>query len=290
MNVYSTRELTLLLEKHGFFFKKNLGQNFLLNESIAKRIADASRETLEGSAPTLAVEIGPGAGSLTRALAERFDRVLALEIDPVLMGVLEESLEGANNVTVLNTDALKYDFSSVKRDFPGFQAAVCSNLPYYLTSDLVMRFLETDLDPKSVTVLIQKEAAERLTAKPGSPEYGAITASVSFYAEARRLFNVGPGNFMPRPKVDSALLRLIPYEKRPVEPKSVSRFFAVIRAAFSARRKTLSNTLSHAFPELGKERIARALAEAGVDPVRRGETLSNEEFCRISDHLFGNEE
>ncbi len=290
MNLYSTRELTLLLEKHGFSFKKKLGQNFLLNESIADRIAAASRETIPETEKCLALEIGPGAGSLTCALAKRFDRVFAIEIDPVLIGVLEESLADLPNVTVENADALKFDFSAVREKDPDCRIAVCSNLPYYLTSEIIMRFLETGLEPESVTVLIQKEAAERLTAKPGTAEYGAITAAVSFYAEAKRLFNVSPGNFTPRPKVDSAVLRLTPYRDRPVKPRDLSLFFAVIRAAFSARRKTLSNALSAAFPERDKNAVLRALEKAGVDPARRGETLSAEEFCRISDNLSGNEE
>ena len=284
MNLYSSKEMTDLLERHNFFFKKNLGQNFLMNESVSARIADTSRETVPENEKCLAIEIGPGAGSLTLQLAHRFDAVLALEIDPHLIGVLAESLADEKNVKVVHTDALDFDFSSVKTEYPDHSIAVCSNLPYYITSEIIMRLLESGLNITSITVLIQKEAAVRLTSKPGSEQYGAITAAVGYYAKAEKMFTVGPGNFIPRPKVDSAVLRLTPYKEPPIKVKDQKMFFRLIRAAFGNRRKTLSNALSSALKDrYSKEQILSVLEGAGVDPTRRGETLSLEEYAKISD-------
>ena len=291
MNLYSAREMTLLLEKHDFFFKKNLGQNFLVSEAIADRIAAASRESVRGPGPALAVEIGPGAGALTRKLAGLFDRVVAIEIDPRLLPVLEESLEDLDNVEIVLKDALKFDFSALGESCPGFRFAVCSNLPYYITSEILMRLLESGLPLQSITVLIQKEASARLTALPGTPEFGSITAAIRYYAASQRLFTVSPGNFIPKPKVDSAVLRLLPNPEKPVSPLDESLFFQVIRASFSERRKTLSNSLSSYFSgRFSKDVILKALEEAGIDPARRGETLDLPEFCLISDILSKTEE
>ncbi|MBR2615358.1 MAG: ribosomal RNA small subunit methyltransferase A [Clostridia bacterium] len=286
MNLYSSSEMKELLERHDFFFKKNLGQNFLMNEAQALRIAKAAADTLSKNKKTLALEIGPGAGSLTLQLSRLFDRVVALEIDPHLIGVLKESLRECTNVTVINTDALLFDYKSLERDFPDYEIAVCSNLPYYITSELIMRFLESRISLSSVTVLIQKEACNRLISPPGSPDFGAITAAVSYYAKASKLFTVGPGNFIPRPKVDSAVLRLIPHSTPPVSVADEELFFRVIRGAFSARRKTLLNTLSTAFRDrFTKDEVRSALQDVGIDPERRGETLDLAEFARIADRF-----
>lgn len=283
--------MTDLLERHDFFFKKNLGQNFLMNENIAARIADASFETVSKDKKSLAIEIGPGAGSLTLQLARRFDSVLAIEIDPHLIGVLEESLADEKNTRVVHTDALTYDFSNVKNDYPEHSVAVCSNLPYYITSEIIMRLLESETDITSITVLIQKEAAVRLTSKPGSDQYGAITAAVNYYASSEKLFTVGPGNFIPRPKVDSAVLRLIPFAEPAVKVASEAFFFKLIRAAFGNRRKTLSNALSSALKDrYSKETILEVLNQANVDPSRRGETLTLEEYAKISNIFTTREE
>ncbi len=291
MNLYSSKEMTALLEKHDFFFKKNLGQNFLMNEAVSLRIASSSRETLPASSPALAIEIGPGAGSLTLQLSKLFDQVLAIEIDPHLIGVLEESLADCNNVKIQNCDALQFDFASIRELYPNFSIAVCSNLPYYITSEIIMRLLESGLPLSSITVLIQKEAALRLTSKPGEENFGAITASVSYYAKAEKLFLVGPGNFIPRPKVDSAVLQLIPHEKPPVDVLNEKMFFKVIRAAFLNRRKTLSNALFSAFQtEFSKDEVLSILEQSGIDPMRRGETLSLAEFAAVADNFIKCEE
>ena len=286
MNLYSSKDLTQLLERHGFFFKKNLGQNFLIRESVASRIAQTARLAAPENEKTLAVEIGPGAGSLTYQLCKTFDRVLALEIDPHVLPILEESLADFQNVTVELADALRFDFSSLPERFPGYRISVCANLPYYITSEVIMRLLESTVKFDGITVLIQKEAAERLVSPPGSPDYGSITASVSYYAKAERKFTVGPGNFIPRPKVDSAVLQLIPYRDLPVKPLDPAELFAVIRAAFFARRKTLANALFSQFADsFTKEEINLILEESDISPMRRGETLSLEEFARVADNV-----
>ncbi len=291
MNLYSSKEMTMLLEKNNFFFKKNFGQNFLMNEAIANRIGMASFETLKSDKKKLVIEIGPGAGALTLQLSRIYDQVIALEIDPHLIPVLDESLADCNNVRIIRTDALQFDFNTIKNEFPDYEVAVCSNLPYYITSELIMRLLECDLSITSITVLIQKEAANRLVSKPGSADFGAITAVVNFYAKAEKLFMVGPGNFIPRPKVDSAVLRLTPFVSPPVAVKNQKIFFSVIRASFSARRKTLSNTLYNGFQDrFSKPDIERLLSECGIDSTRRGESLSLEEFAKISNKFSDTEE
>ena len=258
-----------------------------MNEAKAHQIAAASRDTRSGEKKTLALEIGPGAGSLTIQLSRLFDQVLALEIDPHLIGVLEESLAGYNNIKVINTDAMKFDYKRLEAEYPEYEIAVCSNLPYYITSELIMGFLESHVRLSSVTVLIQKEACNRFIAVPGSPDYGSITASVSYYATAKKLFLVGPGNFIPRPQVDSAVLQLIPHNHAPVSVQNEDLLFRVIRGAFSARRKTLLNTLSTYFsPHFSKEDVQNILLSCGIDPTRRGETLQLVEFAKIADAFF----
>lgn len=285
MNLYSANDMKDLLTRHDFFFKKNLGQNFLMNRTIAERIARAAREEA-GDGKTLAVEIGPGAGSLTLQLSFLFDQVLALEIDPHLIGVLEESLAECNNVTVINQDALTFDYASLCEKYAGHSITVCSNLPYYITSEILMRLLESGLPLKSIVVLIQKEAATRIKSAPGDADYGAITAVVSYYAKAKRLFSVGPGNFFPKPKVDSSVLLLQPYREKPVSVDDESLFFAVIRAAFSQRRKTLYNALCQSFSDrFPKEQLFVLLEKAGIDPRRRGETLTLAEFANIANAM-----
>ncbi len=284
MNLYSAKEMTLLLERHGFFFKKNMGQNFLMNENTAQRIARSSFETLPSEKKKVAIEIGPGAGSLTLPLSGLFDKVLALELDPHLIPVLKESLSDCNNVDVLNTDALLFDYENLTERYPDYAIAVCSNLPYYITSQIIMRLLESKVPISSLTLLIQKEAAKRLASAPGSEDYGAITAAVSYHAKAETLFSVGPGNFIPRPKVDSTVLRLIPYKTPPVCVRSEAMLFSVIRASFSARRKTIANALFQIFStRLSKEEIQERLRNASLDPNRRGETMTLVEFAKIAD-------
>ena len=291
MNLYSTKDLTDLLERNQFFFKKNLGQNFLLSEAISMKIATTAFQQAVTDKKKLCIEIGPGAGSLTYQLSKLFDQVLAIEIDTKLIPVLEESLKDCENVVIHNTDALKFDFQTLTELYPDYEYCVCSNLPYYITSELIMRFLECKIHFTSITVLIQKEAAERLIAQPNSPNFGAITASVSYYAKAKKCFQVSPGNFIPRPKVDSAVLQLLPHQTRPITPLNEQVFFSVIRAAFAGRRKTLANTLSNYFADqFSKEQILKFLEQSQIDQTRRGETLTLQEFCSLADNITNFEE
>ena len=275
-----------LFQRHGFSFSKSLGQNFLISEQVPKNIADAACgwEPEKGRGKGI-LEIGPGIGTLTRELAARADKVVALEIDSSLIPVLAETLADCPNVSVINQDVLKTDLSAlVEREFTsqGLRAAVAANLPYYITTPIIMKLVESRLPLESITVMIQKEVAARLVAPPGDPEYGAITASLSYYGRVERLFNVPAGCFVPAPKVDSTVIRIVLHKEPPVSVKSEQNLFKVIRGAFAQRRKTLANSLCTEFP---KDAVIKAIADAGLAPDIRGERLSLEDFARLSDLL-----
>ena len=231
-----------LMEKHGISPQKRYGQNFLVNESVVNRIADTAGD---GDGALGILEIGPGIGTLTEKLAERYRRVVAIEIDKSLLPVLSETLADCENVKILNGDAMKTDLSALVRDeFRDMRVAVCANLPYYITSPILMRLLETEGLFESVTVMIQKEVADRLCAAPGTPEYGAITAACAYYAHTEKCFAVSPASFIPPPKVTSEVIRMNLYGTAPVQCKSKENLFRVIRGAFAKRRKTLANSLA----------------------------------------------
>ena len=260
-NVKNVREI---LNRHGFSFSKKLGQNFIVNPSVCPRIAE-----LGGAGPDTGVlEIGPGLGVLTWELASRARKIVAIELDERLLPVLEETLSEFDNVTVIQGDVLKIDLGElIRQEFPGMEVVVCANLPYYITSPIVMHLLEARLPVKAITVMVQKEAADRICAAPGSRNAGALSAAVSYYASARVLFSVSRGSFMPAPPVDEAL------------------FFKIIRAGFSQRRKTLANSLSSGLG-LAKNRVAAALEQAGIHPSARAEELTLEDFCRLTSQIF----
>ena len=264
-----------LMEKNGFSFSKGLGQNFIVNPSVCPRIAE-----MGGAGPGVGVlEIGPGVGVLTAELCRRAEKVAALEIDSRLIPILGETLKEFRNLTVLNEDVLKADLAGIiAREFPGLEVVVCANLPYYITSPILMSLLERRLPIRAVTVMVQKEAAQRSCAAPGSREAGAISCAVRYYSEPRILFQVSRGSFMPAPEVDSAVIRLDIRSAPPVEVADEAFFFRVVRGAFSQRRKTVLNTLSSAL-ELPKEETRRRLEEAGVPPSARAEALSLEQFA-----------
>ena len=264
-----------LMEKNGFSFSKGLGQNFIVNPSVCPRIAE-----MGGAGPGVGVlEIGPGVGVLTAELCRRAEKVAALEIDSRLIPILGETLKEFRNLTVLNEDVLKADLAGIiAREFPGLEVVVCANLPYYITSPILMSLLERRLPIRAVTVMVQKEAAQRICAAPGSREAGAISCAVRYYSEPRILFQVSRGSFMPAPEVDSAVIRLDIRPAPPVEVADEAFFFRVVRGAFSQRRKTVLNTLSSAL-ELPKEETRRRLEEAGVPPSARAEALSLEQFA-----------
>ena len=281
MNLTNPTELKALLSRHGFRFSKAMGQNFLIASWVPERIAlEAGID--EG---TGVLEVGPGVGCLTHELAQYAGRVLAVELDERLRPVLAETLADCGNAEVIFGDVLKQDLPAlVKEHFPGLRPVVCANLPYNVTSPLLTAFLEAGCF-ETVTVMIQREVARRLCAKPGTADYGAFTVFTQWHAEPEILFDVSPGCFLPAPKVTSSVVKLNVREAPPVEVESERRFFAVVRAAFNQRRKTLLNALSSGLNGFTKEQIAQAIADCGLDEKVRGEALGIAEFARLSDRL-----
>ena len=273
MNLSGVSQIKSLLERHGFVFSKSLGQNFLINSRITEGIAESSGADKN----TAVLEIGPGIGCLTQELALRAAEVFAVEIDSRLIPVLEETVGWRDNVRIINEDILKFDLSSLPGGMP---VSVCANLPYYITTPVIMKLLQSRMFC-SVTVMVQKEVAERLCAGPGSKEYGAITAAVRYYSEPELLFRVSAGNFIPAPKVDSAVIRLIPVPPRcGAETESV--MFRLIRAGFGQRRKTLLNALS-SDPLISRAQAAEALDAAGIRAESRAETLGVGDFIALAE-------
>ena len=275
-----------VMEKHSFTFSKALGQNFIVNPSVCPRIAEEG-----GAAPGVGViEIGAGIGVLTAELARRADKVVCIEIDSRLLPILAETLGEFQNVTIRNEDVMKADLPAIiAKEFPGMEVVVCANLPYYITSPILMSLLEQQLPIRSITVMVQREAARRICAPPGSRESGAISAAVRYYSEPRILFPVSRGSFLPAPEVDSSVIRLDVLSAPAVQVKSQETFFAVVRGAFSQRRKTILNTLSAALG-LTKEELRPLLEAAGVSPGVRAEALTLPQFAAISDQLSGRAE
>ena len=266
-----------ILSRHGFTFSKSLGQNFLINPSVCPRMAE-----LSGAGEGVGViEVGPGIGVLTNELCRLADKVVAVELDKRLLPVLEETLAEHDNVKVVNADILELDLHRLIADeFEGMRVTVCANLPYYITSPVIMKLLEERLPIEAVTVMVQKEAAQRICAPVGSRMSGAVTVSVNYYAEPELLFHVSAGSFMPAPKVDSAVIRLNIRPEPPVETDE-QRFFRVVKAAFSQWRKVISNSLSSGLG-MDKASVIAALEQAGVSPTARAEALSLEDFAAVA--------
>ncbi len=270
-----------LCQKHHFSLSKGLGQNFIVNPGICPKIVDAAG--IDGSFGVL--EIGPGFGVLTRELARHAGKVVAVEVDPRLPPLLAETLAGLDNVTVIEGDAMRLELAPLLHaHFPGMRVAVCANLPYYITSPILMRLLEQRLPIEQITVMVQKEAAERLTAAPGTRLAGAITYAVRYYAEPRMLFTVQPGSFFPPPKVTSAVIQLRLHDKPPVSPQSEDVLFRTIRAAFGQRRKTAANAVSAGLG-IPKAAVLDALKAAGLDIAARPEQLTLPDYAALSDAL-----
>jgi len=265
-----------ILRRHGFTFSKAKGQNFLVNPSVCPRMA-----ALCGADKNSGVlEIGPGAGALTRELAKVAGKVVAVELDTRLLPVLDETLVGFDNITVVQGDILAIDLPALLGEhFGGMPVYVCANLPYYITSPVIMHFLESRLPFQSLTLMVQQEAAERLCAPMGSRSCGAITAAVEYYAEARMLFKVSRGSFIPVPNVDSAVLQLIPREK-PLFVVDEAAFFRLVRAAFGQRRKTAANAISAGLG-LEKARVIAAMEQAGLSPTARAEQITLEGYAGL---------
>lgn len=269
-----------ILSRHGFTFSKSLGQNFLINPSVCPRMAELSGAD-EGVG---VIEIGPGIGVLTNELCALADKVVAVELDKRLLPVLDETLAEYDNVKIVNADVLELDLNElIKTEFEGMRVVVCANLPYYITSPVIMKLLEDRLPIEAITVMVQKEAAQRICAEVGSRMSGAVTVSVNYYAKPELLFGVSAGSFMPAPKVDSAVIRLDVLKKPPVDTDE-KKFFAVVKAAFSQRRKVITNSLCSGLG-LDKQSINAILTEAGVSPSARAETLSLEDFAAIADRI-----
>ncbi|MBD5467839.1 MAG: 16S rRNA (adenine(1518)-N(6)/adenine(1519)-N(6))-dimethyltransferase RsmA [Lachnospiraceae bacterium] len=273
-----------VLQKYQFHFQKKFGQNFLIDKRVLGRIMDAA----EIGKDDCVIEVGPGIGTMTQYLAERAREVVAVEIDKMLIPILEDTLSAYGNVTVLNEDILKVDIGAlVQEKNHGQPVKLVANLPYYITTPIIMGLLESDVPIESITVMVQKEVAERMQAKPGTKDYGALSLAVQYYARAEVVANVPQNCFIPRPQVGSAVIRLTCYEKPPVEVKDAGRMFAVIRAVFNQRRKTMVNSIANA-KELGvsKEQAQSALERMGESQTVRGETFSLNQFAQFTDFLF----
>lgn len=282
MNLADYNTLKRLLESEGFNLKKAFGQNFLIDPSVCPRMAEAACDSDTG-----VLEIGPGAGVLTVELSKVAKRVVAIELDTKLKPVLKKSLADCDNVEVIFGDAMKVDLAALIRDkfADCSRVAVCANLPYYITSPIIMHLLESKLPVDNITVMVQKEAAERLGAEVGSREAGAVTVAVAYYAESEILFEVGRDSFMPPPNVDSAVISLNIRKEPPVELHDEAKFFSFIKACFAQRRKTLVNTVS-ATLGIPKDKLREALAAAELPETARSEQLTISELATIANYLF----
>lgn len=272
-----------ILQKYNFNFQKKFGQNFLIDTTVLDRIIAAAEITGEDCV----LEIGPGIGTMTQYLAENAREVVAVEIDRNLIPILEETLSGYSNVTVINDDILKVDINEiVEQRNGGRPVKVVANLPYYITTPIIMGLFEKHVPVKSVTVMVQKEVAERMQVGPGTKDYGALSLAVQYYAEPEVVANVPPNCFIPRPNVGSAVIRLTRHAEPPVHVEDERKMFSLIRASFSQRRKTLVNGLGNA-PELGisKERAVAVLEGMGLSPMIRGEALTLEQFAELSNRI-----
>lgn len=272
-----------IIQKYDFVFQKRFGQNFLVDTHVLDKIIQAAGLTKED----MVLEIGPGIGTMTQYLAENAGRVMAVEIDSNLIPILEETLKDYDNVTVINEDILKVDVKALAEEYNGGRPIkVVANLPYYITTPIIMGLFESRVPIENITVMVQKEVAERMQAGPGTKNYGALSLAVQYYAEPYIVANVPPNCFIPRPSVGSAVIRLTRHEKMPVEVKDEKLMFALIRASFNQRRKTLQNSLSNSGElSFSKEEIGRAIEKMGLSPSVRGEALTLEQFAGLADVL-----
>lgn len=275
-----------ILKKFGFSFKKSLGQNFLIDTNILKRIVDHANLTEQSGA----IEIGPGIGALTEQLARNSEKVVAFEIDQRLLPILKETLAPYPNTTIIHEDVLKANVKEViEEQFEGIEdIMVVANLPYYVTTPIIMKLLEEKLPIRGIVCMLQKEVADRIAAKPGGKEYGSLSIAVQYYTEAETVMIVPKTVFMPQPNVDSAVIRLTVRQEPVVKVRNEDFFFQVTRASFAQRRKTILNNLTSQLPDgkIKKDKILQALEKAEIEPSRRGETLSIAEFAQLSDALL----
>lgn len=282
-NLGNPKNTIEIIQKYEFMFQKKFGQNFLIDAHVLEKIISAAGITKDDCV----LEIGPGIGTMTQYLAENAGHVVAVEIDRNLIPILKETLADYNNVTVINDDILRVDIKALAEEYNGGKPIkVVANLPYYITTPIIMGLFESGVPIDNITVMVQKEVADRMKEGPGSKDYGALSLAVQYYAEPEIVANVPPNCFIPRPNVGSAVIRLTRHKEMPVEVKDPALMFKIIRASFNQRRKTLQNGLGNA-PELPytKEQIAAAIAEMGLTPTIRGEALSLAQFAQLSDIL-----
>ncbi|MCI5944198.1 MAG: 16S rRNA (adenine(1518)-N(6)/adenine(1519)-N(6))-dimethyltransferase RsmA [Eubacterium sp.] len=282
------QETIAVLQKYGFNFQKKFGQNFLIDTQVLDKIIAAAHIGPED----FVLEIGPGIGTMTQYLAEAAREVVAVEIDKNLIPILQDTLSDYNNVSVINDDILKVDIRQMAEERNGGKPIkVVANLPYYITTPIIMGLLENEVPLGSITVMVQKEVADRMQTGPGSKDYGALSLAVQYYAEPYIVANVPPNCFMPRPAVGSAVIRLTKHEKKPVEVKNPAFMFKIIRASFNQRRKTLQNGLHNSSElKISKEEVVNALEKMGLPVAVRGEKLTLAQFAMLSDLLTTNQE
>ena len=283
MNLCDIKTIKQIMAMFSLNFRKEFGQNFLTDNFVVEDIADNCCT----DASSTILEIGPGIGSLTKELSARYENVVALEIDHGLIPVLKYTLGDCRNVTVINEDVMKADLEGILAPyFERGKVSVCANLPYYITTPILMKLLESGLPFEYITVMIQSEVADRLCATPGDKNCGAITSVLGYYGAPEKLFTVTADRFIPAPKVDSSVVRIKLHENKPYVPSDEPTFFRTIRASFEQRRKTLPNSLSSVFSELSKDELTTAIIECGHEPNIRGEKLSVAEFVALSDKLY----
>ena len=272
-----------MLQKYHFNFQKKFGQNFLIDTNVLDKIVTAAGVTKDDCV----LEIGPGIGTMTQYLAEAARRVVAVEIDKALIPILEESLSAYDNVTIINGDILKVDINHIVQEYNGGKPIkVVANLPYYITTPIIMGLFEQHVPLDSITIMVQKEVAERMQVGPGTKDYGALSLAVQYYAKPEIVANVPPNCFIPRPNVGSAVIRLTRYEDPPVQVEAEAKMFALIRASFNQRRKTLVNGLGNAAGlSLDKQHVAEVLEQMGLPATVRGEALTLGQFAQLSNRL-----
>ena len=282
-NLGNPQETIAVLQRYGFNFQKKYGQNFLIDTHVLDKIIGAAQIGPDD----FVLEIGPGIGTMTQYLAEAAREVVAVEIDTKLIPILQDTLKEYDNVTVLNEDILKVDIRKIAEEKNGGKPIkVVANLPYYITTPIIMGLFESEVPLDSITVMVQKEVADRMQVGPGTKYYGALSLAVQYYAEPYIVANVPPNCFIPRPAVGSAVIRLTRYQEKPVKVNDASFMFKIIRASFNQRRKTLQNGLYNSSElRIPKEKTVAALEEMGLTPTIRGEKLSLEEFAQLSDIL-----
>lgn len=275
-----------VIQKYEFAFQKKFGQNFLIDTHVLDKIIRAAGVTKED----MVLEIGPGIGTMTQCLAEAAGRVVAVEIDSNLIPILKDTLKDYDNITVINEDILKVDIKKLAEEYNGGRPIkVVANLPYYITTPIIMGLFESEVPIDNITVMVQKEVADRMQTGPGSKDYGALSLVVQYYAEPYIVANVPPNCFIPRPNVGSAVIRLTRHQKPPVEVKDSGLMFRLIRASFNQRRKTLQNGLNNSSElHYSKEQIARAIESLGVPATVRGEALTLEQFARLANYFTEN--